>query len=238
MCLNRQCQNVSVFGVHECSAKCSGRGVSTAPFFPSYFSVVKTCCDNPSPHRSVVYFWSHSSIAQKLILAAVCSKYPVYQWVGSCYNALQSIILDAERFNQLDIMASFMLSFKCHSSYSQAVVLVLKTVLKSEGQALFDQIAWSGDTQFDFEPGSMDIGFFLHATHQTSMGGPVWDEKCGFVVLPLNSLVGPRGFACDWFKFVLHQSDRGNSFYCLLKWNISSYYTVIFVCLVPIKTYL
>ncbi|XP_072522731.1 disintegrin and metalloproteinase domain-containing protein 12 isoform X2 [Salminus brasiliensis] len=27
MCLNRQCQNVSVFGVHECSAKCSGRGV-------------------------------------------------------------------------------------------------------------------------------------------------------------------------------------------------------------------
>lgn len=31
MCLNRQCQNVSVFGVHECSAKCSGRGVSTVP---------------------------------------------------------------------------------------------------------------------------------------------------------------------------------------------------------------
>ncbi|KAM6956564.1 LOW QUALITY PROTEIN: disintegrin and metalloproteinase domain-containing protein 12-like [Aplochiton taeniatus] len=27
MCLNRQCQNVSVFGVHRCSAKCSGRGV-------------------------------------------------------------------------------------------------------------------------------------------------------------------------------------------------------------------
>ncbi|XP_026171154.1 disintegrin and metalloproteinase domain-containing protein 12 isoform X1 [Mastacembelus armatus] len=27
MCLNRHCQNVSVFGVHECSAKCSGRGV-------------------------------------------------------------------------------------------------------------------------------------------------------------------------------------------------------------------
>ncbi|XP_028990260.1 disintegrin and metalloproteinase domain-containing protein 12-like [Betta splendens] len=27
MCLNRQCQNVSVFGVHQCSAKCSGRGV-------------------------------------------------------------------------------------------------------------------------------------------------------------------------------------------------------------------
>ena len=28
MCLNRQCQNVSEFGVHECSGKCSGRGVS------------------------------------------------------------------------------------------------------------------------------------------------------------------------------------------------------------------
>ncbi len=28
MCLNRQCQNVSVFGVHECSGKCNGRGVS------------------------------------------------------------------------------------------------------------------------------------------------------------------------------------------------------------------
>uniref|UniRef100_A0A8C8DH09 ADAM metallopeptidase domain 12 n=1 Tax=Oncorhynchus tshawytscha TaxID=74940 RepID=A0A8C8DH09_ONCTS len=27
MCLNRQCQNVSVFGVQECSEKCSGRGV-------------------------------------------------------------------------------------------------------------------------------------------------------------------------------------------------------------------
>ncbi|XP_076154792.1 disintegrin and metalloproteinase domain-containing protein 12 [Alosa pseudoharengus] len=27
MCLNRQCQNVSVFGVHQCSEKCSGRGV-------------------------------------------------------------------------------------------------------------------------------------------------------------------------------------------------------------------
>ncbi|XP_066529729.1 disintegrin and metalloproteinase domain-containing protein 12 isoform X1 [Hoplias malabaricus] len=27
MCLNRQCQNVSVFGVHECSGKCHGRGV-------------------------------------------------------------------------------------------------------------------------------------------------------------------------------------------------------------------
>uniref|UniRef100_A0A8C5BBI5 ADAM metallopeptidase domain 12 n=1 Tax=Gadus morhua TaxID=8049 RepID=A0A8C5BBI5_GADMO len=27
MCLNRQCQNVSEFGVHECSGKCSGRGV-------------------------------------------------------------------------------------------------------------------------------------------------------------------------------------------------------------------
>ncbi|KAL2078559.1 hypothetical protein ACEWY4_026244 [Coilia grayii] len=27
MCLNRQCQNVSVFGVHECVEKCSGRGV-------------------------------------------------------------------------------------------------------------------------------------------------------------------------------------------------------------------
>ncbi|XP_022049875.1 disintegrin and metalloproteinase domain-containing protein 12 [Acanthochromis polyacanthus] len=27
MCLNRQCQNVSVFGVHECAAKCSSRGV-------------------------------------------------------------------------------------------------------------------------------------------------------------------------------------------------------------------
>ncbi|XP_051926740.1 disintegrin and metalloproteinase domain-containing protein 12-like [Hippocampus zosterae] len=27
MCLNRRCQNVSVFGVHECAAKCNGRGV-------------------------------------------------------------------------------------------------------------------------------------------------------------------------------------------------------------------
>ncbi|XP_069548923.1 disintegrin and metalloproteinase domain-containing protein 12 isoform X2 [Brachyistius frenatus] len=27
VCLNRQCQNISVFGVHECSGKCNGRGV-------------------------------------------------------------------------------------------------------------------------------------------------------------------------------------------------------------------
>ncbi|KTG35154.1 hypothetical protein cypCar_00006677 [Cyprinus carpio] len=27
ICLNRQCQNVSVFGVHKCSGKCNGRGV-------------------------------------------------------------------------------------------------------------------------------------------------------------------------------------------------------------------
>nr|XP_057918322.1 disintegrin and metalloproteinase domain-containing protein 12-like isoform X3 [Doryrhamphus excisus] len=27
MCLNRQCQNISVFGVHKCAAKCNGRGV-------------------------------------------------------------------------------------------------------------------------------------------------------------------------------------------------------------------
>ncbi|XP_077595673.1 disintegrin and metalloproteinase domain-containing protein 12 [Stigmatopora nigra] len=27
MCLNRRCQNVSVFGVHECAAKCNGQGV-------------------------------------------------------------------------------------------------------------------------------------------------------------------------------------------------------------------
>ncbi|XP_068576844.1 disintegrin and metalloproteinase domain-containing protein 12 isoform X1 [Cebidichthys violaceus] len=27
VCLNRRCQNVSVFGVHECSGKCNGRGV-------------------------------------------------------------------------------------------------------------------------------------------------------------------------------------------------------------------
>ncbi|XP_067374057.1 disintegrin and metalloproteinase domain-containing protein 12 isoform X2 [Channa argus] len=27
VCLNRQCQNVSVYGVHECSGKCNGRGV-------------------------------------------------------------------------------------------------------------------------------------------------------------------------------------------------------------------
>ncbi|KAJ8404828.1 hypothetical protein AAFF_G00332150 [Aldrovandia affinis] len=27
MCLNRRCQNVSMFGVHECSGRCNGRGV-------------------------------------------------------------------------------------------------------------------------------------------------------------------------------------------------------------------
>lgn len=49
MCLNRQCQNVSVFGVHECSAKCNGRGVSMAPLSASVIAVcLKTA-------RSLVY---------------------------------------------------------------------------------------------------------------------------------------------------------------------------------------
>lgn len=49
MCLNRQCQNVSVFGVHECSAKCNGRGVSVAPLCAS---VIAVCLKRA---RSLVY---------------------------------------------------------------------------------------------------------------------------------------------------------------------------------------
>ncbi|KAJ6668985.1 hypothetical protein lerEdw1_007794 [Lerista edwardsae] len=34
ICLNRRCQNTSIFGVHECATKCHGRGVSIAdPIF-------------------------------------------------------------------------------------------------------------------------------------------------------------------------------------------------------------
>ena len=49
VCLNRQCQNVSVFGVHECSGKCNGRGVSAerrpAPCSPVIYAPqpVKLC---------------------------------------------------------------------------------------------------------------------------------------------------------------------------------------------------
>lgn len=124
-------------------------------------------------------------------------KMPSIQRVGH-YNASQSIILLAERFNQLDIMASFMLCFKCHSSYSQAVVLAPKTVLKSEGQALFGPTLGAVAHSLTFSWGAWILDFSLNATHQTSMGGPVWDEICGFVVLPLNSLAGPWGFDCDW----------------------------------------
>lgn len=42
---------------------------------------------------------------------------------------LQSIILDAERLNQLVLIASFMLSSECRSSYSQAVVRVQRDVI-------------------------------------------------------------------------------------------------------------
>lgn len=37
ICLNRQCQNVSVFGVHKCSGKCNGRGVRLLPLCQSKF---------------------------------------------------------------------------------------------------------------------------------------------------------------------------------------------------------
>lgn len=33
ICLNRRCQNTSVFGVHKCAMKCHGRGVSTTGTF-------------------------------------------------------------------------------------------------------------------------------------------------------------------------------------------------------------
>lgn len=139
MCLNRQCQNVSVFGVHECSAKCSGRGVSTATFHPisvlwrpdGIAVYLKSVPAQISCLRSIP-FLPHTEAH----LGCNMFKMPSIRWVGH-YNALQSIILLAERFNQLDIMASFMLSFKCHSSYSQTAVLAPKPALKSEGQALF-----------------------------------------------------------------------------------------------------
>ncbi len=208
MCLNRQCQNVSVFGVHECSAKCTGRGVSTAAFwmfFQCYDALMwKLSILKPVPRRTEAHF--------------SCSmlKMPSVWWAGSHYNALQSIILDAERFNQSLIIASFMLRFKRNSSCSQAAVLVPKTVQKSEGPGFIRPNAWSSDTQFDFETESMDIGFFLNVSHQTSMGGPVWDEICGFVILHSNSLAGPGSFDCDSFKLLPHQSCRGSRFYCLL----------------------
>ncbi|MGH0161541.1 UNVERIFIED_CONTAM: hypothetical protein FKN15_069695 [Acipenser sinensis] len=34
MCLNRQCKNVSVFGIHECVGKCNGRGETSKPSPP------------------------------------------------------------------------------------------------------------------------------------------------------------------------------------------------------------
>lgn len=66
-----------------------------------------------------------------------------------------------------------MFSFKCHSSYSQAVVLVPKDVLKSEGQTLCDQTLGAVTHSLTLSWGTMNIGFFLNPTHQMSMGGHV-----------------------------------------------------------------
>lgn len=88
----------------------------------------------PTPARSsCLSNVQFPSLQQKPILAASSSKLASSQLVGSCYNASQSIILDAERSNQLDIMASFMLDFERYSSYSEGDVLVPTTELKSEG---------------------------------------------------------------------------------------------------------
>lgn len=114
MCLNRQCQNVSVFGVHECSAKCSGRGVST-----SYFS----CYSNLKP-TSLVYPTSQQGTHTGSFWGCSMLEMPCVQRARSRSKGSQSITLDAERFNQLDVMASFMLSFKCNKSHSRPVVLV------------------------------------------------------------------------------------------------------------------
>ena len=140
MCLNRQCQNVSVFGVHECSAKCSSRGVSTAPFISFH------CCEDPlrslsvssrPPPRWLVYLISHSPPPPhtEAHFDGTMLIMPRLRWVGSHYNASQSITPRAERFNQLPIMASFMLGFKCYSSYAQPVVLVPKTASKSKNRS-------------------------------------------------------------------------------------------------------
>lgn len=67
------------------------------------------------------------------------------QEVWSCYSVLQLIIMDAERFNQCDIIASFMPSFQRHSSSTQ--LSLSQKVLKSADETLV------GMLQFDIELG-------------------------------------------------------------------------------------
>lgn len=215
MCLNRQCQNVSVFGVHECSAKCSGRGVSTAPFISFH------CCEDPvrslsisnrPPPRWLVYLISHSPPPPRTEahFDGNMLRMPCLWWVGSHYNASQSITPRAERFNQLPIMASFMLGFKCHSSYAQPVVLVPKTASKSKkGPGVIRAKRWEL-----WHTVWLWAGVHGYWIFSWTYGVVLFEMKYGaFVVLPWNLLADPRDFDGDCFTSLLHQSCRGNTFF-------------------------
>lgn len=180
---------------------------------------------NQSPPSLVVCLMSHSSFIKRSILAVMCAqctmgREPVqYHAINhsGCWK-VQSI-----RHNGFIYVQPWVpfITLAGSRPCPKNLCWNLKAVL-------FGQTRGAVTHNLTLSWGGKAIERILNANHQTSMGGPLWDEICGFVVLPLSSLVAPRGFGCNWLScFFLppppHQSDRRNNFYCVLKWNITSY---------------
>lgn len=141
-----------------------------------------------------VYFISHPLLIQKLILALICSKTLSVRRLESHYSAWRSIILGCWKVQSIRhngfIHARLWVPFIMISG-SRPCPQKLYRNLKAR---LYLAKWWHSLT---FREGGVGYWIFLKCHPTTSQGGPVRDEKCGFVVLPLNWLEGLRGFRCD-----------------------------------------
>lgn len=86
----------------------------------------------------------------------ICSERCVYAGKGAVTTPCNQSFMDAERFNQFDIMASF--GFTCRSSNSQAVVACPQ---KTAEVGSPDFISPHKQAQSDVKLGCMCIGFPL-----------------------------------------------------------------------------
>lgn len=137
------------------------------------------------------------SAQQRLRLSVKKLKMFCTQWVWNCYSALQLIIMDAERFNQCDIIASFMPSFQRHSSSTQ-----LSLSQKSADEALFGQTL-VGMLQFDIELG-----------HCLFFAPFVWMENWNY------HWIGPRVNVTTTVIFVCQVLIRNSIYNRLTEWML------------------
>jgi len=85
-----------------------------------------------------------------------------------------------------DVMASFRLDFKCHLSYSRQSSLSQKTMLKSEGQAIFGLMLGAMIRSLTLSRGAWILAFSKIQTIKC-LWVALFEMKCGgCVILPLN----------------------------------------------------